>query len=367
MKTILLLSNADISSPAIRYRLIYTLNLLKEEEKVKYDYLHFYSNKSTKAMDSGRQLQKLIYILIDLLNFIWKIIFLRKKYDVIIVKSYIFPFLGRFPEEVVFKSLKCKRLIYDIDDAIYLNKTRSQNKLFGKFRDASSKVKFWAMRAEKITISNKIIQNDLINLYNTDKSKFIEFLSSPYRNQYFSNEDELETAKDYEEIRFIWLGSPHTQNNLILCENFIRRLPSLIRNTKVYIIGVSKDFSMFNGLKHVEYIDWNPKNEEKYMKASHYGLNPLKSDEFELRKSAFKVIQYYRAGIIPIVSDVGINKDLIDTFGGYCTDDFNESKLEQYLMETLSEFKGISKKMYNHTDTLSVEVNKEKVENAIFE
>lgn len=366
MKKIILLSNVDVKSPAVRYRMIYTLDLLKKEEKVSYEFLHYYSSKTIKSMDRQNQIAKLIYVLGDLIKFICKLFKAKKDYDVIIVKNYIFPFLGALPEKILYKFIKNNRLVYDIDDGLYLNKTRNQNKLFAKFRDASSKIGFWTSKADRVIVSNKIIKNDLINLYNTKTDKFIEFLSCPYKYQYFTNEKDIPNYRRQDEVRFIWLGSPHTQRNLELIADFIKKLPQIFDRVKVYIIGATKDFSLFEGLEHVVALDWTPDIEDKFMKISHFGLNPLYNDEFESRKSAFKVIQYYRAGIVPIASNVGINKELIETYGGYCTDNFNEEELCKYLIETLKNYDEISTNLFNITGTLSVESNKEKVEDAIF-
>lgn len=367
MKNILLLSNVDRKSPAVRYRMIFTLDKLVEEKKIHYDFMHFYSERTSKAMDGTNQFLKLLYVILDIFKFISMIKANKNNYDAVIVKNYVFPFGGAGFERKLLSNLNYKSIFYDIDDAIYLNKSRAQNKIFSKFRNAAEKVEFWSKAANKVFVSNKIIKTDLTSLFDIKEDKFCEFLSAPFREQYFSNEGEVLEDKSFKQTNFIWLGSPHTQVNLSICLDFVKDLPKIVSNPKVTIIGSTKDFELFRGLNYVELVEWNEANELRYMREAHFGLNPLYNDEFELRKSAFKVIQYYRAGIIPIVSNVGINDEMTSTFGGYCTESFQIDKaMEDFILNSLKSFSENALKIYNKSKVLSVESNKEIIEDAIF-
>lgn len=368
MKKILLLSNVNIKSPAVRYRMIYTLDELVKENKISYEFKHFYSERTSKAMDGKNQFAKIIYVILDIFKFITEIKAKKENYHAVIVKNYVFPFGGANFERKLLSSLSYNNIFYDIDDAIYLNKSRAQNKLFSKFRNAAEKVEFWSKVANKVFVSNKIIKQDLKDLFEINEEKFNEFLSCPYRNQYFSKKEEVLKSKSFDAVNFIWLGSPHTQVNLSMCLDFIKELPKVVNNPRVIMMGCTKDFELFKGLDYVELVEWSEANELKHMREAHFGLNPLYNDEFELRKSAFKVIQYYRAGIIPIVSDVGINQEITNTYGGYCTTSFKmDGDLKVFIEDSLKKFKETSLNIYNKSTVLSVESNKEIIENAIFE
>lgn len=367
MKNILLLSNVDRKSPAVRYRMIFTLDKLAEEKKVNYEFMHFYSERTSKAMDGKNQFLKLLYVILDIFRFISMIKRNKKRYDAIIVKNYVFPFGGAGLERKLLNNLNYEKIFYDIDDAIYLNKSRAQNKIFSKFRNAAEKVEFWSKASNEIFVSNSIIKGDLISMFDIKEDKFREFLSAPFKNQYFSDQEKILENKSIKETNFIWLGSPHTQVNLAICLDFIKELPRVVSNPKVKIIGCTKDFELFKGLDYVELIEWNENNELKYMREAHFGLNPLYNDEFELRKSAFKVIQYYRAGIIPIVSNVGINKEMTNTFGGHCTESFQmDVAMETFIKDSLKAFSQTALNIYNKSTVLSIESNKEIIEDAIF-
>lgn len=365
MKNILVISAVNEKSPALRYRLIYTLDLLHNEKKVNYEILSFYAKDTDEVMNGNKLILKVLYMLRDLVRFMYKLTTIKVKYDVVIVKNYVFPIGGAGLEKIVRKKFdKCK-FFYDIDDGIYLNKTRKQNSVFNRFRNAFEKVKFWSIECEKLMLSNEIIFKDLNEMIGIDKDKVIEFLSCPFEKQYFENYSEMVTHKEKECVNFIWLGSPHTQDNLLQCESFIMRLPEIVKNAKLFIIGAHKGFEHFRNLEYVEYVEWSMENERKYMRKSHVGLNPLVDDEFEKRKSAFKAIQYYRAGIVPIVSNVGINKRLVEQYGGYCSEKFDIVEMDNYINGVMSNYNEICCNIYNITKELTVETNKEIIENAL--
>jgi glycosyltransferase involved in cell wall biosynthesis len=366
MKKVLILSNTNENSPSIRYRLMYILNVLNKKREISYKLLSFFSKRTDSVLNTDNQLKKALYALFDGMLFAINILKNSYKYDVIIVKNYLFPIGGCIIEKVFYCLFKNKKILYDIDDAIYLNHTRRQNKIFSKFRNASEKVGFWTQRADKILVSNEVIMNDLMDRFDIPKYKFIQFLTCPYQNQYFNNGEEIQNTKNLSEVRFIWLGSPSTQKNLVIFSNLIKNLPTYYANVKIILMGTSDDFDLYRDLNHVEFIEWSLEREQEEMRIAHFGLNPLVNDTFEKRKSAFKVIQYYRAGIVPIVSDVGINKFLVDKYGGYCYNGSNDVNSYCFIKKILENYMEYSVAMYENTSELSVEYNKILVEKGLF-
>ncbi len=368
MLKILIISNKNQTYPSIRYRLIYPLDIMKEELGIQYDLVSFFSQQTSRILNSNKQFLKLIYSLIDSMKFCVKFFRAVFQYDVVIVKNYLIPIGGGGIEKVFYWLLRKKLIIYDIDDGIYLNQTRYQNKMFSYLRNADKKVEFWAKKVDNIFVSNMLIMQDMIERYNIDKDNFIQFLSCPYKKQYFSRSDDIYDEKaSREQIRIIWLGSPHTQDELKIFEQYIALLPSYLPNAKIILMGASEEFVLFRHLRHVEFIEWSQENEYKEMRKAHFGLNPLNDSDFQRRKSAFKVIQYYRAGIIPIVSNVGINKALIEKYGGFCCDkDDNYMEINDFMIH-MNEL-GIEEnvKLYKKTMHLSVEDNRKIIQQTIF-
>ena len=125
---------------------------------------------------------------------------------------------------------------------------------------------------------------------------------------------------------------------------------SILKDTSdILLESVPKTISLKNVIK----VKWSKETEKKYMRISHYGLNPVSNDLFASRKSAFKVIQYYRAGIIPIVSDVGINKGLIKEYGGFVIKNMSNFIFDKIIPNGINLSKNIN--IYENSFNLSIE------------
>ena len=323
MKKILVLSNVGMLSAAFRYRIYNTLSILTQAGYINADVLCLYSNSTMRILNGRKQVLKFVRVCYDIAVFIIRLYKLRKnKYDAVIVKTNIFPILGAGIEKVASMLVNSNKWIYDIDDAVYFNFSREENAIFAKARDLKSKVGFWLIKADEIMLSNKIIYCDLQRLYDLKEEKVTFFLSSPYCNQYFSDGEDINVEK--KENRIIWLGSPHTQSELFLLKEFVNEIKKRINDVEIILMGCEKNFSFFQDKSYVKVVEWSLENERREMRRASFGLNPLRNDMFQKRKSAFKVIQYYRAGVIPIVSNVGINRDLINEYGGYVTESFDD-------------------------------------------
>ena len=364
MKRVLVLSNVSELSPAFRYRILNTLQLLENEKKIRLEVLCFYSNKTMKVLGGLNQIAKVGYAIWDAVKFFNRLRKLKKNYDAVIVKSNIFPVGGGVIEQWCIKGIQSDRWIYDIDDAIYLNMTRKENKVFSRFRNLESKVGFWISQASNVMISNEIIYDDLKKIYGLNRDKCSFFLSAPYRSQYFLPDESVGIEKD--PYRFVWLGSPHTQHELRLLDKLVHEIRRYLPDAVIVLIGTNEVFGMYQDISWVKFVDWTPEREISEMRRASFGLNPLYNENFQKRKSAFKVIQYYRAGIIPLVSDVGINRDLIQRYGGYCTKNFQDlDNLFEYVKRMISNIDYERDLLMRRTESLSVETNARLIKNIL--
>lgn len=324
MIKILVLSDVHRSDPAIRYRISYLLEGLEDDYDLEIRYFSFSNSKSHIVMGSSAHLYKVFIFIIQFFQFGFKLIGIPKKWDIVVVKNFVIPIGGKFWDGFVDSFFKYKCLIYDIDDGVYLNGSRKINAFFGRFRNARAKVNYWVKKATNLHVCNKIIDNDLNSYFGVDKKRITRLVSLPFKNQYFENIDDLVFLKDRRVINFVWLGSPHTEVYLGLYKELILKIINEFSNVRFYLIGTSNSFELFDDLPQIIKVKWSMENEKVYMRIAHFGLNPLLNSEFEKRKCAFKVFQYYRAGIIPIVSDVGINMALIKKYGGIVFDHYGD-------------------------------------------
>lgn len=365
MKNILILSNVGMLSAAFRYRIYDTYNILEKNGDVQSDILCLYSDNTMLALSGTNQLLKISRVCLDIFRFIKKLYSKRHiKYDVVVIKTNIFPIMGSFIEKIAASFIKADNWIYDIDDAVYFNMTRKENAIFSKIRDLKSKVCYWVNKTDRVFLSNRVIFGDLKEMFGLNEDKCTFFISSPYKNQYFYDGEDINKEKNNNKI--IWLGSPHTQSELFLLKKFIDDIHNWNEKAEIVLMGCEDNFLLFKNIKYVKFVKWTPENEKKEMRSACFGLNPLRNDMFQKRKSAFKVIQYYRAGIIPLVSNVGINKELVEKYGGCVVDSFDNSDyVFEYMRRASNNIQKLRHDMYMKSEDLTVENNAMLIKNTL--
>lgn len=368
MKKILVLAHKNYLRPSLRYRVIYPLEYMKAKKSIDYKVLSVYSVRTESLISTRKQLLKAVSMIFDICIFLVKFITeCRKNYDFILVKDFILPLGGDFTEWIIYILLKNKTVIYDLDDAIYFNHTRAQNAFFSHFRRMDQKVSFWIKHAQKVIIPNNIIQNDLEKKYHLKREDELILITCPKNHQYYDTADDVNKKKVDGEIPIVWLGSPHTQEELEVFDDAIRKILLEFPEARVYLLGTSNDYEGNLLDDRIIKVEWNFNNEVFFMRKAIFGINPLRDGIFQKRKSAFKVIQYYRAGIFPIVSDIGINDSLINEYGGFCIGkNTNMDSLIYKMRLHLSHVKENSKKIYENSSVLTVENYAQIMEKEIF-
>lgn len=351
MKKILVLSNVNKNFASIRQRVYEPLGILSNRGGVKYYRCSFYSDKTSRILKT-KGISKYFYFFRDLIFSIPKLFFYwcKSDYDVIVVKNHYFPIGSAKIEKVAHYLFRKSKFIFDIDDAIYLNQKTAFNKLAILIRNPHEKVKFWVEICDVLIVSNKYILKDLDGFCNLKNKSIHQTISLVSKFAYINSSEDMKEIKVGNVINFIWLGSPHTEKNLLIWSDFLIKLTKF-ENIVIYIIGSSKGFDLFDCYSNIKRLDWSPSIEKEILRKAHFGLNPLQNTDFEIRKSAFKVIQYYRAGVFPIVSNVGINKDLISEFGGALIDDIQIDDLQSWLKFDIETHKRIFNKSHQLSTT----------------
>lgn len=359
MKNVLVLAHKNDLRPSLRYRIVFPLDFLDRKKLVKYKMISLYSYKTEKLLSTNKSIKKIINVFIDIIIFILSFLMVcRKKYDAVIVKDFLIPLGGGGIEKFFFLLLKTKKIIYDLDDAIYFNHTRKQNMFFSKFRHMDYKVAFWLRYSSKVIIPNNFIKSDLEKLYSLQKEKTELLLSCPMEKQYYNDIMKINKYSDDGNIPIVWLGSSHTQADLEMFKDVIHNILAAFPNVHIYFVGVTDDWKDYDEEERVHKLKWTPENEILIMRKSVFGINPLRNDDFQKRKSAFKVIQYYRAGIYPLVSDVGINNDLIKKFGGFCIKgNTSSNNIIAEMKRHIAHLNENSRMLYKRSKELTVENN----------
>lgn len=226
------------------------------------------------------------------------LLFRVKKYDFIFVQREAAPMGPPFFEWAVVK-LFHKKLIYDFDDAIWIEAVSTQNSLAGKFKNAG-KVKYICKWAYKVSGGNDYLCN----------------YGRRYNSNTFYNPTCVDTERRHNtvaiqpvsKVTIGWTGSFSTLKYLTLVAPALKELQKKYEFDIKIICNQKPELD----LRNVQYIEWSEENEVRELASCQVGLMPLTDDEWSEGKCGFKLIQYLSLGIPAVASPVGVNHVIIE-------------------------------------------------------
>lgn len=218
-------------------------------------------------------------------------------YDGVYVFLHAVPFGGP-GFEWVFR--RCaRRMIYDIDDLVYLGATSRVNRLASVLK-SPRKYSFLMKNADHVITCTPYLDAHVrkFNERTTDISSTIR--TDDYRpvNRY-SNERPLVIG---------WSGSHSTVPYLRILERVLQRL-ARTDNFTLKVIGTGA-FSI-EGVK-VKPLPWREDTEVQELQEIDIGLYPLPDEEWVLGKSGLKALQYMALGIPTVATAIGANFRVIE-------------------------------------------------------
>lgn len=213
-------------------------------------------------------------------------------YDGIYIALYVTPFGTSFFERLY--RLFSRRMIYDIDDLVFMGKTSKVNYLVAPLRRPGKY--FYLMQAADHVITCTPYLDSIVRRYN---SKTTDISSTINTDKYVPIEN---YANDHM-LTLGWSGSHSTVPYLRLLEPVLRSLREQ-HDFKLLVIGTSS-FDI-EGID-VEAIPWNESTEVRDLRRIDIGLYPLPDEEWVLGKSGLKALQYMALGIPTIATAVGAN------------------------------------------------------------
>jgi glycosyltransferase involved in cell wall biosynthesis len=212
-----------------------------------------------------------------------------------------------------------KKIIYDFDDAIYINNIRINNYI--KMSDM-----VFAGNENLVKYAKQFCENVVYIPTTLDTSRFLIKEDYGLKDGY---------------IKIGWIGSLSTIKYLEGIKDVFEKLGERY-SIKLIILGAKLKKELRNC--SVEYVPWSLGIEEKVTKEFDIAVAPLVDDEWTRGKCGFKIIEYMAAGVPVIASSIGVQeKIVIDSFNGYLAkkDDEWFRKLEKLINSCeLREFLG---------------------------
>ncbi len=198
-----------------------------------------------------------------------------------------------------------RRLIYDVDDAVWLSGPRTGGHPVSALKGAARKVHWLAERAEHAIAGNEILAE-----YLAAYSGSVTVVPSLVDPAVYA----VRVHEQGEAVTLGWIGSPTTASYLRgiapVLERFAERSGRAVR---LLVVGGSAP--ALAGVR-VEERAWSPEAERDALTEMDLGLMPLDDTPWSRGKCAYKALQYMASGIPAVVDDVGISAAAVGG-GGY--------------------------------------------------
>jgi len=188
-----------------------------------------------------------------------------------------------------------RRLIYDVDDAIWLSGPGTGGHRLSSLKGAARRVRWLGERAEHTIAGNEILAEHLAP---HGPITVVPSLVDP--DGYVVRRHE-----QGEEVTLGWIGSPTTAPYLERIAGALKRFGRASdRPVRLLLVGGSAP--PLEGVR-VEERAWSPAAERQALAEIDVGLMPLPDTPWTRGKCAYKALQYMAAGVPAVVDDVGIS------------------------------------------------------------
>ncbi len=219
------------------------------------------------------------------------------KYDVIIIYREAH-FIGSTIFERLLSKSKAK-LIYDFDDAIWLNDTS----------EANSNLK-WLKKPSKIeniiALANEVVVG---NAYLAEFAKKVNpktvIIPTTIDAEYYKNGK----VHNHKSICIGWTGSSTTIKHFKEALPFLKAIKEKYKD-KVSFLVIADAYEPMQELE-VDFTPWSKQSEIDDLNRIDIGIMPLPNDEWSKGKCGFKGIQYMAMEKPCILSPVGVNTEII--------------------------------------------------------
>lgn len=283
-------------SPSQRYRIEQFLVYLKSKGYT-YDYTYIITEKDDQYFyKPGHYFSKAFFLFKSFVLRWWETLSFDS-YDYIFVQREAMVTGACFYERKAAKS-KAK-LIFDFDDAIWLQHISEGNKKFSFLKDPQKTQKLIQM-ADVVLAGNTYLQNYALQ-YNSNSIYFPTIVDT---DKYQKKRDL--SVNDY--VCIGWSGSFSTFEHLLLISPVLERLSKRYGSKiKIKVIGAPACVLPFPA----SFVEWQEATEVAELSEFDIGLMPLNDSPWNRGKCGLKALLYMSLGIPALLSPVGVSAELI--------------------------------------------------------
>lgn len=225
-------------------------------------------------------------------------IFRIARFDMVYVFMWVTPVGTSFFERLV--RLMSKRLIFDIEDNVLMEKANSLNPMV-KMIKSRSKTIFLIKTADCVITSSPFLNDYCLGL---NEKKSCVYISSSVDTDRFVP---VNSYSNDRKVTIGWTGTFSSMCYLDLLRNVFLELKKRC-DYKLRIIG---NFEYELPGIDLEVIQWSSANEVNDLQGIDIGVYPLHQNDWVLGKSGLKAIQYMAFGLPTVATNVGTTPRII--------------------------------------------------------
>lgn len=234
------------------------------------------------------------------------VLFKAKKYDFVFVHREAtplgMPFVEWFMTKVIGKSI-----IYDFDDAIWLQNTSTENRMIAWLKNPLKvgKIIKWSY---KISVGNQFLADFALH-YSSSVHLNPTTIDTVNRHIPSSSSKKVSTIG--------WTG---THSTLKYLEPLREVFEDLLKVCEFEFVLISDKAPKIQ-FPNQKFIPWNKETEIEDLNQIEIGVMPLENDKWAKGKCGFKALQFMALEKPVLVSPVGVNMEIVepDVHGLHCT------------------------------------------------
>ncbi len=248
--------------------------------------------------ERGRYVEK---ILLTIRSYVrrWRHIREAKSYDAVYVHLWVAPFEPPLYEYLLKRT--AVRLIYDIDDLIFLRQVSPANRVV-RFLKGRKNVHYLMAVSDHV-----IVCTEYLKQYALRFNRHVTNIPSTIDTTLYVPPDRGSTTRG-KTLCIGWSGSHSTVVYLALLKEVFEELKKRYEFT-LKVIGHPKP--PLGGLE-VAAQEWRLETEVKDLQEIDIGVYPLPHNEWVLGKSGLKALQYMSLGIPTVATSIGATLEIID-------------------------------------------------------